>query len=303
MSMHVNSAATTSVIDMETVDIQESVSPWKIVARRFIRRPGAMLGLSIVILMILLATFSQLIAPYDPVKMNPSDTLQSPSRNHIMGTDIYGRDVFSRIVYGARYSLQIGIVSVLIGASIGMILGFISGYLGGTVDEFIMRIMDIMLAFPGILLALTLVAFLGASLTNLVIALGIASIPQYTRLVRGTVLSARNNLHVEAARALGTSTFRIATWHILPSILSPLIVVATLGIAWSIMNGAALSFLGLGAKPPTPEWGIMLSEGRDYLRLAPWISTFPGLAIMLLVIGINLVGDGLRVALDPRMRR
>jgi len=163
--------------------------------------------------------------------------------------------------------------------------------------------MDIMLAFPGILLALTLVAFLGASLGNLIIALGISSIPQYTRLVRGTVLSAKNNLHVEAARALGSSTFRIAIWHILPSILSPLIVVATLGIAWAIMNGAALSFLGLGAKPPTPEWGIMLSEGRDYLRIAPWISTFPGLAIMLLVIGINLVGDGLRVSLDPRMRR
>lgn len=297
------STTTTSVLITETFDIQESENPWKIVVRRFIRRPGAMMGLFIVILMILLASFSALIAPYNPIKMVPSDTLQSPNRDHIMGTDIYGRDVFSRIVYGARYSLQIGLISVLIGASIGVVLGFVSGYLGGTVDEFIMRIMDIMLAFPGILLALTLVAFLGASLGNLIIALGISSIPQYTRLVRGTVLSAKNNLHVEAARALGTSTFRIAIWHILPSILSPLIVVATLGIAWAIMNGAALSFLGLGAKPPTPEWGIMLSEGRDYLRIAPWISTFPGLAIMLLVIGINLVGDGLRVSLDPRMRR
>lgn len=287
----------------ETIDLPVAENPWMIIIRRYKRRPGAMLGLLILLVIIFLAIFAPVVTSYDPIKMDPRVSLQPPSRDHILGTDIYGRDVFTRIVYGAWYSLKIGLVSVLLGACIGFVMGFLSGYTGGIVDEIIMRSMDVMLAFPGILLALTLVAFLGASLDNLIIALGISSIPQYTRLVRGTVLSAKNNLHVEAARALGSSTIRIAIWHILPNVLSPLIVVATLGIAQAIMNGAALSFLGLGAKPPTPEWGTMLSEGRDHLRMAPWISTFPGIAIMLLVIGINLIGDGLRVAVDPRVRK
>ena len=301
MSVHTSDSDYTLI--PENLDLQSSENPWMIIIRRYRRRPGAMLGLFVLILILFLATFASSITPYDPVKMDPKASLKPPSSDHIFGTDIYGRDVFTRIVYGAWFSLKIGLVSVLLGASTGFAMGFLSGYIGGMVDEIIMRIMDVMLAFPGILLALTLVAFLGASLNNLIIALGISSVPQYTRLVRGTVLSAKNNLHVEAARALGSSTFRIAIWHILPNVLSPLIVVATLGVAQAIMNGAALSFLGLGAKPPTPEWGTMLSEGRDYLRMAPWISTFPGLAIMLLVIGINLVGDGLRIAVDPRVRK
>jgi peptide/nickel transport system permease protein len=248
------------------------------------------------------ALLAPLIAPYDPIKMVPAASLSGPSLEHWLGTDLYGRDVLSRILFGASLSLRVGLISVCIGALVGTLLGLIAGYYARIADEIIMRFVDAMLAFPGILLALVIVAFLGPGLTNVIIAVGIGLVPSFARLVRGCVLSAKQEDYVLSANVVGCGTVRIMIRHILPNIAPPLIVLATLSVAWAILNAAALSFLGLGAKPPTPEWGTMLSEGRDYLRVAPWITTFPGLAIMLLVIGVNLLGDGLRVALDPRMK-
>ena len=270
--------------------------------RRFLRNRVAMIGLAFLIFTIACAILAPAIAPYDPVKMYPTKTLGAPSLEHWLGTDLYGRDVFSRIVFGSRLSLQMGLISVSIGVSVGGVLGLFAGYSGSMIDEMIMRLMDVMLAFPGILLALSIVAFLGPSLTNAMIAVGISSVPSFARLVRGCVLSAKEDVYVEAAKSIGCGTLRIVFRHILPNVIAPVIVLATLAVGWAILTGAALSFLGLGAQPPTPEWGTMLSEGRDYLRAAPWITTFPGLAMTVLVIAVNVMGDGLRVALDPRMR-
>jgi peptide/nickel transport system permease protein len=270
--------------------------------RRFLRNKGAMIGLAYIIFMIVCAILAPIIAPYDPIKMLPADRLSPPSSQHWLGTDLYGRDILSRILFGSRLSLQVGLICVSTGAFIGTALGLLAGYSGRMIDEIIMRLMDVMLAFPGILLALTIVAFLGPNFANALVAVGISKVPTFARIVRGCVLSAKENLYVEAARATGCRTFRILFRHILPNVAAPLIVISTLGVAWAILSVAALSFLGLGAQPPTPEWGTMLSEGRDYLRAAPWIATFPGLAIMLLVIAVNVMGDGLRIALDPRMK-
>jgi peptide/nickel transport system permease protein len=274
----------------------------EIAFRRFLRNKGAMIGFAYIISMIVCAVLAPIIAPYDPIKMLPADRLSPPSSQHWLGTDLYGRDILSRIVFGCRLSLEVGLICVSIGASIGTVLGLLAGYSGRMIDEIIMRLMDVMLAFPGILLALTIVAFLGPNFANALVAVGISKVPTFARIVRGCVLSAKENLYVEAARATGCRTLRILFRHILPNVAAPLIVISTLGVAWAILNVAALSFLGLGAQPPTPEWGVMLSEGRDYLRAAPWIATFPGLAIMILVIAVNVMGDGLRVALDPRMK-
>jgi peptide/nickel transport system permease protein len=274
----------------------------RVALRRFVRNRAAMIGLCYLVLVVLCAILANVLAPYDPIKMSTPDRLSPPSAAHLLGADLYGRDILSRILFGARLSLQVGLISVSIAAFVGTLLGLLAGYYGRVVDEVIMRLMDVMLAFPGILLALSIVAFLGPSLTNVMIAVGVSSVPSFARLVRGCVLSAKENVYVEAARAIGCGHLRIIFRHILPNVVAPLIVVSTLGVAWAILNAAALSFLGLGAQPPTPEWGTMLSEGRDYLRAAPWITTFPGLAIMLLVIAVNVMGDGLRVALDPRMK-
>jgi ABC-type dipeptide/oligopeptide/nickel transport system permease subunit len=259
-------------------------------------------GLAVLVIFIAAALFAPFISPFDPIKIYTQETLSPPSGRHWLGTDLYGRDILSRILHGASISLQAGLVSVVIGASIGTLLGLLAGYYGGLLDEGIMRLMDVMLAFPGILLALTIVAFLGPSLNNAMLAVGISRVPTYARLIRGCVLSAKENLYVDGARAVGCRAPRIIFRHILPNVLPPLIVISTLGVAWAILSVAALSFLGLGAKPPLPEWGAMLNAGRDYMRTAPWITTFPGLAIMILVIAVNLMGDGLRVALDPRMK-
>jgi peptide/nickel transport system permease protein len=229
--------------------------------RRFLRNRGAMIGLVCIAAVIACAILAPALTPYDPIKMSATDRLSSPSGAHLLGTDLYGRDILSRLLFGARLSLQTGLISVSIAAVI-----------------------------------------LGSSLTNAMIAVGISSVPSFARLVRGCVLSAKENVYVEAAKAIGCGDLRIVFRHILPNVAAPLIVVSTLGVAWAILNVAALSFLGLGAQPPTPEWGTMLSEGRDYLRVAPWIATFPGVAIMILVIAVNVMGDGLRVALDPRMK-
>jgi peptide/nickel transport system permease protein len=277
-------------------------SPWSITIRRVAKNRAAMVGLALTLFWVGCAILAPVLAPYDPIKMSPADRLGAPSARHWLGTDLYGRDLLSRIIWGTQLSLRVGLFSVGIGALVGTLLGLLAGYYGGAVDEVIMRLIDAMLAFPGILLALVIVAMLGAGLANLIIAVGIGLIPSFARLVRGCVLSTREELYVLSATVIGCETWRIVLKHILPNIAAPLIVLCTLNVASAILNAAALSFLGLGAKPPTPEWGTILSEGRDFLRVAPWIMTFPGLAIMSLVIGVNMMGDGLRVALDPRMK-
>jgi peptide/nickel transport system permease protein len=259
-------------------------------------------GLVVLTLMVLLAIFAPLIAPYDPIAQDTSAIRAAPSVLHLFGADNFGRDVFSRVLYGGRMSLPVGFVAVGITAVAGVACGLIAGYYGGRLDTVIMRGVDLMLAFPGILLAMALVAILGSSLFNLMLAVGIAAIPEYTRVVRGSVLSAREAEYVTAARVSGAPDRAIVLRHILPNVLPPVIVLATLGIAGAIILGSTLSFLGLGIKPPTPEWGNMLSDGRSMMRHQWWVSFFPGLAIMLTVLAINLLGDGLRDALDPRLR-
>jgi peptide/nickel transport system permease protein len=277
-------------------------SPWGLAFRRVVRNKGAVIGLTVTFFWIACALLAPVISPYDPIKMNSAARLSSPSMQQWLGTDLYGRDILSRVLWGSQLSLRVGLISVCIGAVVGTLMGLAAGYYGRVADEVIMRLVDAMLAFPGILLALVIVAFLGPGLDNVIIAVGIGLIPSFARLVRGCVLAAREELYVLSATVIGCRTQRIIVRHIVPNIAAPLIVLFTLSVAWAILNAAALSFLGLGAKPPTPEWGTILSEGRDYLRVAPWITTFPGLAIMSLVIGMNLMGDGLRVALDPRMK-
>jgi peptide/nickel transport system permease protein len=242
------------------------------------------------------------IAGYDPLKMDVRERLQAPSFRHLLGTDNFGRDIFSRIVYAGRISLIVGFVAVGIGAIFGGALGAISGYYGGWLDNLLMRLMDILLSVPQIVLALAIVGALGVSLPNLMVAVGISVLPRYARLVRASALSLRGLEFVEAARAAGASDLRIILQAILPNCLAPLIVLSTLGVAQAILSAATLSFLGLGVQPPTPEWGAMLSDGRQFLRNAPHITIFPGLAIVVVVMALNLVGDALRDALDPKLK-
>jgi peptide/nickel transport system permease protein len=269
---------------------------------RLRRNRGALVGLGFLILLVSLAVLAPLVAPADPLGVVPARAQRPPGAEVWLGADHLGRDIFSRLLYGARISLFLGLISVGIAATFGTILGLVAGYYGGRVDLATGVLIDIMLAFPGILLALGIVTVLRPGIVNAMVAVGIAAIPTYTRLIRGSVLAAKANPYVEAARVVGCRTPRILWLHILPNVLAPLIVLATLGAAQAILAGAALSFLGLGAQPPTPEWGIMLSEGRRYIRDAWWNSMFPGVAIMLTVLAINLLGDGLRDALDPRLK-
>jgi len=270
--------------------------------RRLLRSRSAVVGGSVLIVIVLAAIAAALISPYDPIKTNQRLSLEGPSLAHLMGTDRFGRDIFSRVVWGGQQSLPIGLVSVGIGLLFGVSLGLAAGYYGGWLDAISMRMVDLLLAFPGILLALAIIAILGGSLTNLMIAVGISVIPDYVRITRGTVLSLKQREFVLAARVIGCRGPAIMWRHVLPNIMAPLIVLATLGMAQAIITGSALSFLGLGIKPPTPEWGNMLAEGREFLQHAWWVAFFPGAAIMLTVLAINLLGDGLRDALDPRMR-
>jgi peptide/nickel transport system permease protein len=276
--------------------------PPLVTRRRLRRNVGALLGLFILVIMVFTAALAPLIAPHNPLAVAPEVQLKPPSTAHWAGTDLFGRDVFSRLLFGGRVSLLVGIVAVLIASVPGTVLGLIAGYYRSWIDGLIMRVMDLMLSFPGILLALGIVALLGPGLPNVMIAVGIAGIPSYTRLVRSSVLAVKKNLYVRAARAMGCRDGRILLRHILPNVLAPIVVLTTLDIAWAILNASSLSFLGLGAQPPTPEWGAMLSEGRGYMRQAPWITIAPGLAIMLTVLSVNLLGDGLRDALDPRLQ-
>jgi peptide/nickel transport system permease protein len=278
-------------------------SLWADAFRRLIRNPGSVAGAVVLFLLITSAIFAPAVSRYDPLEIVPAERLKPPGGQYLFGTDSFGRDIFTRIVYGSRISLRMGIVSVTIAALLGVTAGLLAGFFGGRVDNIVMRLVDITLAFPGILLALVIIAILGPSLFNAMVAVGISAAPTYARVTRGMVLKTKAEVFVEAAIGIGCRPTRIITRHILPNILGPIVVVATLGVAGAIIAGAALSFLGLGAVPPTPEWGLMLSSGRNYLRAAPWITTFPGLAIMVTVLAINLLGDGLRDALDPHMKR
>jgi peptide/nickel transport system permease protein len=269
--------------------------------KAFMQNKGAIVGAVLITAWILIALCAPLLVPYDPLDVvGPSR--QRPSSAHLLGTDLLGRDVLSRILYGSRVSLAIGLISVGIGLTVGILMGLPSGYYGGRVDAIVMRVIDAMLAFPGLLLALVVIAALGPGLPNVMVAVGISSIPLYARLVRGSCLSTREMEYVQAARAVGSRDDRIMARHILPNLGGPIIVLSTLQIGSAILVGSALSFLGMGAQPPTPEWGLMAAEGRSYLATAWWISTFAGCAIFSAVLGMNLTGDGLRAALDPRAR-
>lgn len=273
------------------------------VLHRLSRSPLAMFGLAVVLLLVFLAIFAPQVAPYGETQMDLLHRFNSPSSAHWFGTDEFGRDIFSRVIFGARISLQVGIIAVGIALVIGGLLGAVAGYYGGRLDNYIMRTMDVLLAIPGTLLAIAIAASLGPGLYNLMIAVGISAVPQYARIVRGSVLSIRGEEFVEAARAVGGSDWRIIMKHIIPNSMAPLIVQSTLGVASAILNAAGLSFIGLGIQPPAPEWGAMLSGGRSYIRDYAYMTLFPGLAIMITIMALNFLGDGLRDALDPKLKR
>ncbi|SDK83870.1 ABC transporter permease [Natronincola ferrireducens] len=286
--------------DMKVV--KKKRSQWTEVWRRLKQNKAAMVGLFIIGVLIFSAVFADLIAPEGYDDQDLHRRFIPPGKDHILGTDHLGRDILSRIIYGSRISLQVGFIAVGIAAITGGSLGAIAGYYGRRLDNIIMRIMDVLLAIPSILLAISIVAALGANLVNVMIAVGIASIPSYARIVRASVLTIKDEEFIEAAQAIGANDFRIIIKHILPNAMAPIIVQATLGVAGAILSAAGLSFIGLGIQPPKPEWGAMLSAGRHYIRDHWHIATFPGLAIMITIFGLNLFGDGLRDALDPRLK-
>jgi len=275
-------------------------SPARRAWRRLLRRKGAMFGLALVMIFVLLAIFAPWISPYDPIATSWSAIRKAPTMEHWFGTDDIGRDVLSRVIWGARASLLAGVTSVCIALSVGVPLGLAAGYLGGWVDMVISRLTDAMLACPFLILAIALAAFLGPSLTNAMIAIGIAATPVFIRLTRAQVLSVKVEDYVEAARAVGNPHLRIALRHIFPNVVPPIIVQATLAIAAAVIAEASLSFLGLGQQPPAPSWGSMLNVAKNFVENAPWMSVWPGVSIFLLVLSFNLLGDGLRDALDPR---
>lgn len=272
-------------------------------ARRFFRSPLVVIGSVIILILIFTAIFADVLAPYDYAQQDLMISLESPSIEHPLGTDEFGRDVLSRIIQGTRVSLLVGFVAVSFAVVIGSTLGALAGYYGGPLDQWVMRCMDVLLSIPSILLAICIATSLGTGIINLMIAVGIASIPRYARIVRSSVISIRNMEYVEAARAVGAGDFRIIFRHIIPNSLAPIIVESTLGVAMAIIAAAGLSFIGLGVQPPTPEWGSMLSEGRQYIRGYPYLTLFPGLAIMLTIMALNFLGDGLRDLLDPKLKR
>jgi peptide/nickel transport system permease protein len=283
-------------------DDMQATSPWKDSIRQLRKNRFAIAGLIIIMFFVLLAIFAPLLTSYSYEKIDPVNRLQPPSGEHWFGTDDVGRDIFTRIAYGAKISLQVGIFAVSGALLFGTLLGLIAGYYGRWIDMIISRVFDILLAFPSILLAIAIVAILGSSLENALIAIAIVNIPIFGRLIRSKVISLREEEFVTAARAQGMKNGRIIVHHILPNSVAPIIVQATLSFGTAILEAAALGFLGLGAQPPTPEWGAMLAGSRDFIQLAPWTLIFPGVSIMLVVLGFNLIGDGLRDALDPKMK-
>ncbi len=271
--------------------------------RKLFKNKLALIGLVFVLLMICMALFAPLLAQYDPNEMNIQQALLSPgTKGHLLGTDSYGRDLLSRIIYGSRISLIVGIGAVLVGGAIGIFLGLVAGYFGGFIDSLIMRFMDALSAFPFILLAITLMTVLDTGLMNVIVAIGVGNIPGFARMVRGQVLSVKEEEYIEVTKSLGAKQWRIIFQHILPNCLTPIIVYATMNVAGAIISEAALSFLGLGIQPPTASWGNILKEGKDFLVVSPHIAVLSGLAILFSVLGLNLFGDGLRDALDPKTK-
>jgi peptide/nickel transport system permease protein len=270
--------------------------------KRMFRNRTTILGVAILILLIICGLFAEQVAPYSPTRQYYKDAMLAPSSKYLLGTDELGRDQLSRIIFGARVSLVVGVLAALIGAITGVMLGLLAGFRGGFFDSAIMRTMDGLLAFPSLVLAIFLVTFLGPSLMNAMLAVGITFVPQFARVTRANVLSVREKEFVEAARTIGVPTLTTMFKHILLNCLSPIIVQLTLCVGWAILMEASLSFLGLGVQPPTATWGSMISSGRQFVLQAPWLTTYPGLAIFFTVLGINFVGDGLREALDPRLR-
>jgi len=279
-----------------------SYSPWKLALMRFWDNKLSVIGLAIVIIMIVIPISAPLLATHDPTYIDYKAVLEPPGNDHFFGTDDLGRDVFSRVVWGGRESLRVGFLGITIAMVGALILGVSTGYAGGLIDDITQRIVEVFMAFPTILLLLSIVAALGPSLTTILIALGISSIPRFSRLVRGSVLSVKNTEYVTAARVIGAKDVRIMTRYIMPNMLGPILVYTTLGLGGAIMMTAGLSYIGLGAQPPSPEWGAMLNYGRSYLRTAWWMSIYPGLAVFIIVLCINVFGDGLRDALDPKTR-
>ena len=277
-------------------------TPFRIFWHKFKQRKTAMVAGLFIVALVLVAVFAPLLAPYDPYETDYSLSMMPPSMDHPAGTDVYGRDILSRIIYGSRISLAVGFTSVLVGALAGVTLGLLSGFFGGFLDGLIMRTSDVLFAFPGILLAIAIVAILGPGLVNVVVAVSVFSMPTFARIVRGSTLGLKESLYVRAARSIGASKKRIMFVHILPGTLSGVIIYFTMRIGTSIITAASLSFLGLGAQPPTPEWGAMLAESRDYIGVADHMTLYPGIAIFLTVLFFNLFGDGLRAALDPKTK-
>jgi peptide/nickel transport system permease protein len=291
---------TAATFETVAIGVQRGERPWRRTMRRLAKRRTALLGLTVVVFFIALSILAPICSPYDPLATNWTIVRKSPSMLHFFGTDEIGRDILARTMWGSRASLMAGIVSVSLALAIGVPIGLVTGYVGGIVDGIVMRLIDAMLAIPFLILAIALAAFLGPSLTNAMIAIGVSQIPVFVRLTRGQVLSVKHEEYVEAARAVGNPAWRIVLRHILPNIIPPLLVQATLAAAAAIIAEASLSFLGLGQQPPNPSWGSMLNTAKNFLQQAPWMAIWPGLAISGLVLSLNLFGDGLRDALDPR---
>ncbi|WP_409305100.1 ABC transporter permease [Peribacillus sp. SCS-155] len=282
---------------------QASESFYRQSLKKLMKNKPAMFALIFIIINILVAVFAKYIAPHSPTKMYTEHRLEAPSGEFIMGTDEFGRDILSRVIYGAQISLKVGLISVGIAIVFGVFLGLLAGYYKGFTDNVISRVMDVLFAFPDILLAIAIMAVLGSNLTNVMIAIGIVSIPIFCRITRGAVLSVTETQYIEAARAQGVRDIVIMFRHILPNIASPIIIQSTLSLAFAILAEAALSFLGLGTQPPDPSWGLMLNTGRGFMEVASWVAVFPGIAIMLTVLSFNILGDGLRDAFDPRLKK
>ena len=292
----------THVEHSELLTARRDVSAWRQRLQPLVRNKLVLAGTLMAVLLILIAIMADIIAPYDPIAQSMPDALQGPSQQYWFGTDRFGRDVLSRVIHGSRNSLWIGIGSVTLAMIGGTILGLISGYFGGKTDNLISRVVDVFFSFPPLLLAIAIVGLLGPSLNNALLTIAVVYWPLFSRVVRGPVIAERHKEYIEAARMIGVRQWRIIGRHILPNVLSPIIVQISVSLSHAILLESYLSYLGLGTQPPHPSWGTMLSEGRTFLELGPWMSIFPGLAIVLAVLAFNLLGDGLRDVLDPQLR-
>ncbi len=299
--MEDQTAPVPSIRTLKPPRARRAENPYAKSLRQFARNRFAMVAVTVIVLTVLVCAAAPYLTTSNPVGRDAANRLLPPSATNPMGTDELGRDMLTRVLYGGQISLQIGFMSVLMSVMIGVPLGLISGYVGGKIDNLIMRFMDLILAFPGLILVIWLVGLLGSSVMNVIIAIAVFSLPTYARLTRGVTLSLQNAEYVIAAHSVGATPLRIMAYHVFPNILGSLIVVATLSFSGAIVTGASLSFLGLGVRPPTPEWGALLSAGRSYLRNAWWISFFPGIVITIVVLALNIVGDGIRDALDPNL--